>query len=114
MEVESQHHILADLPTEKRFGTHHTADRVGTRGNLNRFKRSHINQGDKLLMPKLNMATNPTVLSDLKSISQTIKVTKTKAHADPTAQRHPVGQGSYKTRRILNMLWVLLDCMTFF
>jgi hypothetical protein len=64
-------------------------------------------------MPKLNMATNPTVLSDLKSISQKINVTKIKAHADPTAQRHPVGQGSSKICRILNLLWILLDCMTF-
>ena len=114
MGVGSQHHTLADLPTGKRFGTHHTADRVGPRASLNRFERSHIHQDDKLLMPKLNMATNPTVLSDLKSSSQTIKVTKIEAHADPTAQRHPVGQGSYKTRRILNLLWVLLDYMTFF
>jgi hypothetical protein len=43
-------------------------------------------------MPKLNMATNLTVLSDLKSISQTIKMTKTKVHADPTAKRYPVVQ----------------------
>jgi hypothetical protein len=114
MGVGSQHHTLADLPREMRFGTHHTADWVGPRASLNKFERSHIHQDDKLLMPKLNMATNPTVLSDLKSISQKINVTKIEAHAYPTAQRDPVGQGSSKICRILNLLWILLDCMTFF
>jgi len=113
MGVGSQHHTLADLPSGKRFGTHHTADWVGPRASLDKFERSHIHQDDKLLIPKSNMATNPTVLSDLKSISQTIKVTKIKAPADPTAQRHPVGQKSSKICRILNLLWILLNCMTF-
>jgi hypothetical protein len=114
MGVGSQHHTLADLPTGKRFGTHHTADCVGPRVSLKRFERSHIHQKDKLLMLKLNMTTNLTILTDLKSSSQTIKVTKIQAHADPTAQRHPVGQGSYKICRILNLLWIFWDCMTFF
>jgi hypothetical protein len=76
MGVGSQHHTLVDLPTGKGFGTHHTADGVCPRVSLTRFERSHIHQEDKLLMPKLNMATNLRVLSDLKSSSQTIKVTK--------------------------------------
>jgi hypothetical protein len=85
MGVGSQHHTLADLPPGKRFGTHHTADWVSPRASLNRFKRSHIHQDNKLLMTKLNMATNPTVLNYLKSVSQTIKVTKIKVHVDTTA-----------------------------
>jgi len=69
MEVGHQHHTLADLPTGKRLGTCHTADWAGAWAILNRFERSHTHLGDKLLMPKLNMTTNHTALSDLKSIS---------------------------------------------
>jgi hypothetical protein len=50
------------------------------------------------------MATNPTLLNDLKSISQTIKVTKKEVHADPTANRYSVGQGSPKSCRILKFV----------
>jgi hypothetical protein len=104
MGVVSQHHTLADLPPGKRFGTHHPADWVSPRASLNRFKRSHTHQVNKLLMTKLNMATNPTVLNYLKSISQTIKVTKIKVHVDPKANRYLVWQGSPKTCRILKLV----------
>jgi hypothetical protein len=92
-------------PPGKRLGTNHTADWVGPRVSVNRFERSHTHHDDKLLMPKLNMATNPAVLGDKKSILSDNKGDKDKGPCSPHSTEAPCRAGKPQNMQITKVCY---------